>query len=669
MRKAPIIRGCREGNALKQGIKRVLVCSAWPYGSGMLHLGNLVGCLLSGGVFTRFWRLMGYETLHVSGTDAHGTKIEYEAHRLGISPRELADRVHREIKRVLEEFEVAIDNYTTTESPVHVEFVTQIYREMDANGYIISQEEERAFCNGCSRFLADRFIVGTCPRCGYPAAQGNQCDACGALLEPEELLEPRCAFCGSADIVRKKTRHWYLDLEKLTPKLLEYVRSRDFQGNVKLFTERMIQEGLRPRAVTRDIEWGIPAPFEGAEGKVIYVWAEAALGYVSATIEYFRNRGEEERWKEFWFGDEVWQVYTQAKDNIPFHTLIFPGQLIASGKGYHLPDQISATEYLNWIGGEQFSKTRRVGIYADEALELLPPVYWRFYLLYNRPEKTDTSFSWEEFDKAVNAVLVDNIANFIHRVLSFVWSRHEGVVPEAETDPEVAAAIRDTYEFVVKTVEGGSLAPALRKIAQLARVGNEYFQRKAPWKTQDEGAVASAVHLAKALAIFLEPFIPMFSRTVYDILGIKERRLADVLTGLPGRALAKKPAPLLEHVDVEDLKRRYEAMKEEGLISIEEFQRLDLRVGRIIQAEEIPGADKLLKLSIDLGDKQVQVVAGIKQHYSPEELPGKLVAMVANLKPATIRGIRSEGMILAASDGTLALLSPDKQVEPGTRIS
>jgi methionyl-tRNA synthetase len=635
----------------------------------MLHLGNLVGCLLSGGVFTRFYRLMGYETLHVSGTDAHGTKIEYEAQRLGIPPKELADRVHREISEVLEKFEIAIDNYTTTESPVHKEFVTQIYREMDANGYIISREEERAFCNGCRRFLADRFIVGTCPRCGYPAAQGNQCDACGALLEPEELIQPHCAFCGSTDIVRKKTRHWYLDLEKLSPKLLEYVQSRNFQGNVKLFTERMIQEGLRPRAVTRDIEWGIPAPFEGAEGKVIYVWAEAALGYVSATIEYFRERGEEERWKEFWFGDEVWQVYTQGKDNIPFHTLIFPGQLIASGRGYHLPDQISATEYLNWIGGEQFSKTRRVGIYADEALELLPPVYWRFYLLYNRPEKTDTSFSWEEFDKAVNAVLVDNIANFIHRVLSFVWSRHEGRVPEAETDPEVLSAIEETYEYVVKTVEGGSLAPALRRISQLARVGNEYFQRKAPWKTQDERAVASAAHLAKALAILLEPFIPMFSRLVYEILGIQERKLADVLEGLAGRALARKPAPLLEHVDVEELKRRYEAMKEEGLVSIEEFKKLDLRVGRIVQAEEIPGADKLLKLLVDLGDRQVQLVAGIKQHYAPGELPGKLVAVVANLKPATIRGIRSEGMVLAAAGGTLALLSPDREVEPGTRIS
>jgi methionyl-tRNA synthetase len=633
----------------------------------MMHLGNLIGCLLSGDVFTRFWRLLGYEVLHVSGTDAHGTKIEYEAERLGLTPQELARRVHREITAVLRGFEIQIDNYTTTESPVHVEFVTQIHREMEEQGYIFSREEERAFCLGCGRFLADRFIVGTCPRCGYPAAQGNQCDACGALLEPEELLCPHCAFCGSTQIVRRKTRHWYLDLEKLAPKLREYVEGRAFQGNVRLFTARMLGD-LKPRAVTRDIAWGIPAPFAGAHGKVIYVWAEAALGYVSATIEHFRRLGQEERWREFWFGDEVWQIYTQGKDNIPFHTVVFPAQLIASGRGYHLPDQISATEYLSWIGGEPFSKTRRVGIYADEALELLPPVYWRFYLLYHRPERGDTSFSWEEFDVAVNRVLVNNIANFVHRVLSFVWTRYGGLVPEVPTEAGIQREIKETYDFVVRTVEGGFLAPALRRIALLADSGNEYFQRRAPWQSGDAVAVASAVHLVWALAILLEPFIPMFSRGVYEVLGTEGQGLPDALEGLGGRRLAKAPEPLLEHVDVEELRRGYQEMKEEGLVGIEEFQKVDLRVGRIVAAEEIPEADKLLRLSIDLGDRKAQAVAGIRGHYRPEELTGQLVAVVANLKPATIRGVRSECMILAAQGKALALLSPDREVEPGAKI-
>lgn len=652
---------------MRPDVKRVLVCSAWPYGSGVPHLGNLIGCLLSGDAFTRFYRLAGYEVLHVSGTDAHGTKIEYEAHRQGLSPAELAARVHEEIVRILKEFEVDIDNYTTTESPVHKEMVTTLFREMEQNGYIFSREEERAFCRSCGRFLADRFIVGTCPKCGYPYAQGNQCDACGTLLEPEMLLSPRCAFCGSTDVVRRATRHWYLDLERLRPKLLEYVRNRDFQGNVKLFTERMLEE-MRPRAVTRDIAWGIPAPFRGAEGKVIYVWAEAVLGYFSATVEYFRRRGEEERWQDFWYRDDVWHVYTQGKDNIPFHTVILPALLLATGRPFHLPDQISATEYLNWEGGEQFSKTRRIGVFADEALELLPPVYWRFYLFYNRPETKDVEFSWVELDKAVNAVLVDNIANFVHRVLSFVWNKYEGVVPDRPTAAVVREEIRATVEEVWAAVRAGQLAPAVRAVAKLANFANSFFQSRAPWATGDEEAVASGVHLVKAMAILLDPFVPMFSREIYGLLGIKGPRLSAVEEGCGGLRLQEKPRPLLAHVDIDDLKRRYEMMKEEGLVSIEEFQRVDLRVARVVHAEEIPGADKLLKLILDLGDRQVQVVAGIRKHYKPEELRGKLVAMVANLKPATIRGVRSEGMILAASDGTLALLIPDREVEPGTRI-
>ncbi len=654
---------------MRSGIKRVLVCSAWPYGSGVPHLGNLVACLLSGDVFTRFYRLRGYETLHVSGTDAHGTRIEYEAHKRGISPKELVEEVHAKILEIIRGFEIAIDNYTTTESPVHYRFVQDIYRQMEKNSYIFSRDEERIYCNNCKRFLADRFIVGTCPYCGYPNALGNQCEACGRLLEPEQLINPRCAFCGSTDLVRKRTRHWYLDLAKLAPKLLEYVRSRDFRGNVKLFTERMIEEGLKPRAVTRDISWGIPAPFAGAEGKVIYVWAEAALGYVSATIEYFRERGEEERWRDFWFGDEVWQVYTQGKDNIPFHTIFFPAQLIASGQGYHLPDQIAATEYLNWIGGEAFSKTRRVGIYADEALELLPAVYWRFYLLWHRPETKDVNFSWEDFDDAINAVFVNNIANFIHRVLSFIWSRFGGRVPDVPTEGVVQGEIDRVHGRVVELVEEGSLAPALKEVAKLAVFGNQYFQHKAPWETGDAEAVASAAHLVKAIAILLEPFVPSFSEKVYGTLGLGEHRLEDVLTGLAGVTLARKPEPPLAHVRVEELKGRYAAMKEEGLVGIDEFRRIELVVGRIIAVEDLPDTAKLYKLSLDLGDRTVQVVAGLKKHYSPEELQGKLVAVVANLKPAVIRGIRSEAMLLAAGDGTLSLIGPDKEVRPGARIS
>jgi len=540
-------------------LKKILVCSAWPYASNIPHLGNLVSSLLSGDVFARYYKLRGHEVVYVSGTDTHGTRIEYEAAKLSRSPREHAQIVHKEILRIIEAFGIEFENYTWTESPVHRQFIIDIHKRMAAGGYIFSQEEERAYCQNCRRFLADRYIEGSCPYCGYEHARGNQCDRCGALLEPEELIRPHCAICGGSDIIFKKTRHWYLDLKKLEPKLREYLNSRDFRGNVKLLTENMLRD-LRPRAITRDLEWGIPAPFVGAEGKVIYVWAEAALGYVSATIEYFQKKGEPERWREFWFGDDLFQVYTQGKDNIPFHTLIFPGQLIASGEGYHLPDQISATEYLNWIGGEAFSKSRRVGIYCDEALKLLAPTLWRFYLLYTRPEKKDVAFSWEELEKAINGVLIDNISNLVNRVVALANRLYGGEV-EAVPEGRVLGQIQEVQEQVEREIESGSLAPALRRIAELAVFGNRYFQEERPWEGGRPEAVASGLQFAKVLAILLEPFVPAFSGEVYRMLGLERPTFDDILkVELPFRVGPAKP--LLQKIDIEEVQQRYEELGE-----------------------------------------------------------------------------------------------------------
>jgi len=542
-------------------LKKILVCSAWPYASNVPHLGNLVSSLLSGDVFARYYKLQGHEVVYVSGSDAHGTNVVYEALKAGSSPREFAQRVHREILRIIQAFGIEFENYTWTESPVHYHFVTEIHKKMATGGYIFSQEEERAFCQSCQRFLADRYIEGTCPRCGYDQARGNQCDRCGALLEPEELLKPRCTICGGSDIVFRKTRHWYLDLKKLEPKLREYLSSRDFRGNVKFLTENMLRD-LRPRAITRDIEWGIPAPFDGAEGKVIYVWAEAALGYVSATIEYFQEKGEPQRWREFWFGDDVFQIYTQGKDNIPFHTIIFPGQLIASGEGYHLPDQISATEYLNWVGGEAFSKSRGIGIYCDDALKLLDPTLWRFYLLYARPERKDVDFSWEELETTVNGVLIDNISNLVNRVVALANRLYGG---EVEVAPEnwVLEEIRRVKGGVERQVEEGSLAPALRRIAELAVFGNHYFQEERPWEGGKPEVIASGLQLAKALAILLEPFVPAFSREVYRLLGLEGLTFNDVLK--VEQVFRVGPAsPLLKKIEIDEIRQRYEELGEDA---------------------------------------------------------------------------------------------------------
>jgi len=651
---------------------RVLVCSAWPYASGVPHLGNLVSSLLSGDVFARYYRLRGADVLYVSGSDAHGTRVEYEAQRQGITPAELAQRNHERIVEILKGFRIEFDNYTTTENETHKRFVREIYLQMEENGYICTKVEQRAFCRNCGKFLADRFISGTCPRCGSPNALGNQCDACGSILEPEELVAPRCNFCGESEVEFRETKHWYLDLARLSEPLQAYVDSRGFQGNVHRYTRQMIEEGLRPRAMTRDIDWGISAPFDGAEGKVIYVWGEAALGYVSAVVERF---GSDERWKDFWFGDDVYQIYTLGKDNIAFHTLIFPGQLIASGQGYHLPDQIAATEYLNWIGGESFSKSRGVGLYGDDALEVADGELWRFYLLYNRPEGRDTNFSWEELEKAINGVLISNVANLMNRVLSFTQTRLDRVVPAVDPDPEVVDRLREGIAAYVEAFDGALLSQALRAVCDLAVFGNEYFQRKKPWETSDAVAVAGALHLVKGMAVLLLPFTPDFAGRILAVMGIEGPSWDDVESGLRGRTLGAERV-LLERIEVDEMHEQAEGTKRaegkpeaRGAIPFGDFERLDLRVGVIRSAADVEGADRILRLSVDLGDETRDCVAGLKGSYTAEELVGRAIVVVANLEPRTIRGLRSECMLLAAEGEELSLLVPDRPVEPGTPVA
>lgn len=649
---------------------RVLVCSAWPYASGIPHLGNLVSSLLSGDVFTRYYRLRGKEVVYVSGTDAHGTKIEFEARKLGISPLELATRTHEAICEILRAFGIAFDNYTTTECETHKRFVHDIYLDIEKNGYIKTQLESRAYCRRCQRFLADRFISGTCPRCGFASALGDQCDSCGSILEPEELVSPTCSFCGHSDIEFRETKHWYLDLPKLARALTSYVASRGFQGNVHLFTQQMIDDGLKPRAMTRDIDWGIPAPFAGAEGKVIYVWGEAALGYVSAAIEHF---GGDERWKAFWFGDDVFQIYTIGKDNIPFHSLIFPGQLIASGRGYHLPDQIAATEYLNWIGGDSFSKTRGVGLYCDEALRAMDAEFWRFYLLYNRPEARDVNFSWEELEKAVNGILISNVANLINRVLSFVQTHQGGVIADVPADDEVVERLAKTVLAYEKAIDAGLLGAALRSACDLAVFGNEYFQRKRPWATKDASAVTSAAHLVKGLAILLLPYVPKFASSVLRVLRIDTPTWGDLDRPLGGTSVTTDRV-ILERIDVEVIRRQVTAKgaapsgAAPATVSFEEFSKLDFRVGVIREAAAVAGASRLYKLTVDLGTETRTCVAGIRESYEAAELVGKSVVVVTNLEKRTIRGIESEAMLLAAQGSPLALVGPERPVEPGTPV-
>lgn len=506
-----------------------MVTSAWPYINYVPHLGNIVSSILSADVVARYYRLKGDDVVYVTGSDEHGTPIEVEAVRLNIPPKQLTDRNHAKIASLFERWGIAFSNYTRTENPVHKEFVRNFLLKIYYNGYIFTQETEQLYCPKDDRFLPDRFVEGTCPYCGYTNARGDQCDSCGNLLEPINLLEPRCAICSSTPIKQEKT-HWYFNLPKLSEKLQDYIKNNEnLPDNARNFSLNILKEGLKPRPVTRDNKWGIPSPFPDSEDKTIYVWVEAVLGYLSATIEYFKKLGEEERWKEYWLNKEAKTLYFIGKDNIPFHTIILPALLLATHKDYNLPWTINSIEFL-MFEGHAFSKSRRIGIWIDEALELFPADYWRYSLISIRPETKDTNFSWKTFVEKVNCDLNDTLGNFIHRTLTFVNRQFESTVPQPSClDEKDKATLEEAKCIVDKTAEGleeFKLQEALRHAISLSHLGNRYLNEKEPWKTVktnreiSETTLYVAVQLVKKLAIILEPFIPFTAEELWHLLNL-----------------------------------------------------------------------------------------------------------------------------------------------------
>ena len=511
--------------------EKVLVTSAWPYINVTPHLGNLVGSVLSADVTARYYRLKGSDVLMVSGSDTHGTPIEVEAIKQGIKPKELTDRNHAKVAELFQRWDASFDNYTSTESPIHKEFVQKTLLEIQKNGYIFEQDTQMLYCEHDQRFLPDRFVEGKCPYCGCEKARGDQCDLCGKLLEPTLLVDPYCVICKSKPAV-KTTRHWYIDLSKLAEPLTEYLKeNQQLPTNVKNFSLNWIKEGLKPRAVTRDIEWGIPAPFEGAEGKTIYVWVDAVLGYVSATIEQCQRLGQPEKWREFWFDKEAKTLYFVGKDNIPFHTIILPALLLASGQGYNLPWNVSATEFLQFKG-QKASKSQRVGIWIDEALEMFPVDYWRFFLIATRPESKDTNFTWTAFMEKINADLNDTFGNFIHRTLSFINSKFDGQIPAPtkldKDDEAILQAIKEKVEQAAKEIEDSWLQSAANTLIGISRIGNQYLNTKEPWnlmKTDKERAGSIfyvAAQVVKAVAVVSEPFMPQTAQQLWQTLNLPE---------------------------------------------------------------------------------------------------------------------------------------------------
>jgi methionyl-tRNA synthetase len=546
---------------------KVLVTSAWPYINQTPHLGNLVGSVLSADVAARYYRLRGDDVLMVSGSDEHGTPIEVEAIRQGITPKELTDRNHAKVAELFRRWEASFDNYTSTESPIHKEFVQKTLLEIQKNGYIFEQETQMLYCKKDERFLPDRFVEGKCPYCGCERARGDQCDKCGRLLEPTMLIEPYCVICKTKPTV-KTTRHWYIDLSKISEPLNQYIKeNQQLPANVKAFSLNWIKDGLKPRAITRDIEWGIPAPFAGAEGKTVYVWVDAVLGYISATIEQAQRMGQPEKWREFWLNKDAKTLFFIGKDNIPFHTIILPALLLASGQGYNLPWNVSSTEFLQFKG-EKASKSRRVGIWIDEALEMFPVDYWRFFLIATRPESKDTDFTWDVFVGKINADLNDTFGNFIHRTLSFINSKFNSEIPNPtkldDGDRAVLQAVKEKVDFAAQELEAFRFQSAANTLIALTRVGNVYLNEKEPWKlmkTDLEKASTVfyvAAQVVKAAAVVSAPFMPQTTQQLWQTLGLEgsvhQAKWQDAVKPLEAGHKIMKSTPLFQKIEADPAK-------------------------------------------------------------------------------------------------------------------
>lgn len=546
---------------------KVLVTSAWPYINVTPHLGNLVGSILSADVVARYYRMKGEDVLLVSGSDEHGTPIEVEAIRLGVSPKDLTDKNHAKVVALFKRWGISYDNYTRTESPVHKEFVQEHLMKIYRNGHIFVQETTMLYCENCRRFLPDRFVEGKCPYCGQERARGDQCDACGRLLEPTTLVEPYCVICKGKPVM-KTTKHWYFDLSKFSQKLIDYLSNNDqLASNAKNFSLNLIKEGLKARAVTRDVVWGIPAPFPGAEGKTIYVWVEAVLGYVSATIEYFRNYKNPEGWRDYWFNRDTKTLYFVGKDNIPFHTIILPALLLASGEEYNLPWNVSATEFLQFKG-EKASKSQRIGIWIDEALELFPADYWRYFLIATRPETKDSNFSWEIFTERINSDLNDTFGNFIHRTLSFINRQFTSQIPEPskmEADAQqILEELKKRLCEIAQDYEACRLQSAANGVISVARVGNQYLNQKEPWnlikkdKPRAATVIYAAAQLVKALAVASSPIMPFTAEELWKTLNlhgsIHSQKWDEALKPLPAGHKISEAKPLFRKIEASEEK-------------------------------------------------------------------------------------------------------------------
>ena len=639
---------------------KIFIGVAWPYANGSLHLGHIAGCYLPADIFARYNRMIGNDVLMVSGSDEHGTPITITAENEKITPQEVVDRYNKEHTENMKQLGISFNLFTRTTTKNHESVVQDLFSKLYEKNYIYKKSIESYYCEKCSRFLPDRYIEGVCPHCHESGARGDQCDTCGKLLDTCELNEVKCKLCGSTPTLQK-TDHLFFSLSKFESKLLKWIENKKhWRSNVKKFTFNWLKNGLIDRAVTRDLTWGIKVPISGFDNKRIYVWFDAVTGYFSASKEWAKIKNDSSKWKEWWKNKDAKHYYFLAKDNIPFHSIIWPSMLMGYDEELNLPYDIPANEYL-CLSGEQFSKSRCVAIWVPDIIKQFDADAIRYYLSINMPENKDSNWLWNDFVAKNNDELVGAYGNFVHRAITFT-SKNFGEIPKLndleDIDTEALNKIEEIDNEVSNCIMNCNFKKGLRAAMNLAQYGNYYFDKNQPWSLikKNKEKCGTVLHIClkiiQSLAVYTYPYIPFSANIIWKMLGnkIDIKSWDDAKSDLNVGAVLEKPNPIFKKLDLEDI------------ISNEDpFSKLDLRVAKILEVKDHPQADKLYVLYIDLGPlgKRV-IVAGIKPYYSKDDLAGKSIVIVSNLKPAKLRGIESKGMLLAATDsnGICSLINP-----------
>jgi methionyl-tRNA synthetase len=675
--------------------EKILITSALPYANGPLHFGHIAGAYLPGDCYARFQRMQKNDVLYICGSDEYGVAITLSAEMAKRTPQEHVDIFHEINKNLFKKLNFSFDHYSRTTWKGHEKTTHQYFLDLLANGYIEEQITDQLYSEADQRFLADRYVVGTCPKCGYPEARGDECPECGASYEATDLKNPRSKLT-NAPLILKKTKHWFLLLDKFKDKLSQWIETKDWKPNVINFVKGFIQE-LRPRAITRDSKWGINIPLPNTEGKVLYVWFDAPIGYISATIEWAQLQGEPDLWKSYWCDPKTKLVNFIGKDNIPFHAVIFPAMTMGQNQPYKLVDELPANEFFK-LEGKQFSKSDGWYIDLDDFFSRYTPDQIRYAIAANAPETSDSEFTWKDFQLRCNTELLGKYGNLVNRVLVFAKNNCNSSMPKVldlqPVDQDFLKNIHQLVDQAASSYQAFKLRRASQIIMELAQLGNVYFDTKKPWqdaknpdsKHSMETTISCCLECLKCLALISSPIIPETADKVWKLLGFK----TDLQHGqweqikstpIPNGQQLSEPKILFQRIEDEQIQQeilKLQKMSQQSKtqpsstktsIDIDDFKKIDLRIGVITNATPIPKSKKLLQLDVDLGFEKRQIVSGISPSYQPNQLIGKKVIVVANLKPTTLMGVQSHGMILAATENTLIELPLLEKINIGNIVS